>query len=94
MARFRDRPTSDILILAIAATICTYVLVSIVISVIFLFINPESATLSDAVRNIADIINTLIGLLAGFLAGKSGALGKNGNGKKPEEEPPPPSDTV
>ncbi len=94
MSRFRDRPTSDILVILIALTICTYVLVSIGLSIVLLFINPKSEPLANAIRNVGDIINTLIGLLAGFLAGKSGALSKNGNGKPAEPKAEDPSDTV
>jgi hypothetical protein len=68
MARFRDRPTADILVILIAGTICAGLVFTSVVSWVFAFINPAS-DLEGPSRYIADITNTLIGLLAGFLAG-------------------------
>jgi hypothetical protein len=82
--RFRDRPTGELMVIMIAATICTYILVTMI--VLFILAIFTDRDLSGPARNIADIINTLIGLLAGFLAGKTDlALRK----KEPEEKSEP-----
>jgi hypothetical protein len=69
-----DRPTMDILILLVAGTICVTVLISTFSIVIIEVVNPESDT-SAAANIISDTINTLIGLLAGFIAGKTSGRG-------------------
>jgi hypothetical protein len=69
MARFRDRPTSDILVILIASTICAGLILTATVSWVFAFVYPDTADLAGPARYIADITNTLIGLLAGFLAG-------------------------
>jgi hypothetical protein len=80
--RFRDRPTGELMVLLIATTICTYILVTMI--VLFVLAIWTDRDLSGPARNIADIINTLIGLLAGFLAGRTDTvLGKK---KEPEED--------
>jgi len=68
MTRFRDRPTGDILVIIIASTICSVVLFTSLSTTIFAFVNP-GADVDAPARLIADVTNTLIGLLAGFLAG-------------------------
>lgn len=70
----KNRSTGEILILLVGMTICGYVVVSGSVIIVLSFVNPDAAFLSGAARNIADIINTLIGLLAGFLAGKTDSL--------------------
>jgi len=80
--RFRDRPTGELMVLLIAATICTYILATMVVLLILAITTDRD--LSNPARNIADIINTLIGLLAGYLAGRTDiSLG----GKKEPEQP-------
>jgi hypothetical protein len=80
MARFRDRPTGELLVLLIAATVCGYVVVSVVLTIVLAIFTDKDIT--GAARNIADVINTMIGLLAGFLVGKGDLLTrKNGNGE-------------
>jgi hypothetical protein len=68
MVRFRDRSTGDILVLMIAGTICGGLIAVGVAGTVFAFVNPGTS-LEGPARYIADITNTLIGLLAGFLAG-------------------------
>lgn len=81
--RFRDRPTGELMVIMIAATICTYILVTMI--VLFILAIFTDRDLSGPARNIADIINTLIGLLAGFLAGKTD-LALTKKKKEPEED--------
>lgn len=66
----KDRSTTDVLILLIATTICLSVLAAGGTVAIVEIVHPESDT-SQAVGAISDVINTLIGLLAGFLAGRT-----------------------
>jgi hypothetical protein len=78
MKRFLDRPTGDILVLMLAGTICFTVLASgLAISLAAIFSDRD---VSQIVSILSDTINTLIGLLAGFIAGKAGLV------------PPPPPD--
>ena len=72
--------------LVVTVTICTGLIVSGASLLIFEFTHPDADT-STAFQLLAGVINTLIGLIAGFLAGKAG----NGNGKKPPQ--PPSEDT-
>jgi hypothetical protein len=100
MTRWRDRPTGDILVLAITFTICGGLIAVGVAGSIFAFVNP-GANLDGPARFIADITNTLIGLLAGFLAGTTtnaawkrdrsgqGEVGDGYEGKQEEGEQAP-----
>ena len=72
MARFRDRPTGDLMVLMIASTVCSSVFVGGAALVVLAIVRPDIDT-SNFARNIADLLNTLIGLLAGFLAGRTDA---------------------
>lgn len=69
---FEHRSTGDLLVMLIAATVCFCVLASGATVALLAFIRPEVDT-STAVGTISDVINTLIGLLAGFLAGRTDA---------------------
>ena len=70
MSWLRQRTTGELLVLIIALTVCGYVMVTGLVTIILVFVHPE-IDLSKVAGQIADIINTLIGLMAGFLAGKS-----------------------
>ena len=83
---FGHRPTSEILILIITCTVVGYIFLSMVILTCLIFFTDIDPT--GVARNLADIINTLIGLLAGFLAGRSGLGKKNGNGTDKEPQSP------
>lgn len=63
-----SRSTTDLLLLMIAGTVCASVMVSMVTVVIQTFINPDN---KGGFAAVADILNTLISLLAGFLAGRT-----------------------
>ena len=71
---FKNRSTGEILILVIGLTICGYVIASGTVVLVLSFVNPEASILTSAARNIADVINTLVGLLAGFLAGRTDVM--------------------
>lgn len=57
----------------IAGTVCFAVLATGAAIVITRIFSPDTDT-SQAARQVADVINTLIGLLAGFLAGRTDAV--------------------
>jgi hypothetical protein len=54
----------------VAGTVCSVVLGTVVTLIISEIFSPDTDT-SGAARQVADIINTLIGLMAGFLAGRT-----------------------
>jgi hypothetical protein len=66
------RSTADLLVLIIASTICGAILIAVV-GVFVLRIAQPKTDLAGIVGNLGDVINTMVGLLAGFLAGKTGA---------------------
>ena len=71
-ARLRDRPTGDLLVLVIAGTICSIVLSAGIAVLILLIVRPEEPLIAKIVSGLVAVINTLIGLLAGYIAGMSG----------------------
>jgi len=70
MAHLTERPTTDLLILLIATTICFSVVAAGATIGIVKVVNPD-ADVSQGVSAISDVVTTLIGLLAGFLAGRT-----------------------
>lgn len=69
---FAERTTGDLLILIISATVCFSVLASgMALFIVTLWV-PERDT-TAGFHAISDVVNTLIGLLAGFLAGRTDA---------------------
>jgi hypothetical protein len=63
----------------VAGTICAGVLLGGAALVVSEFVQPQIDTSAGA-RAIAGVINTLVGLLAGFLAGKTGSMmGRDGD---------------
>lgn len=97
MSRLRDKPTGDLMVLMIATTVCSSVFVGGAALVALAIFRPDLDT-SNFARNIADLLNTLIGLLAGFLAGRTDAnVTANKRLLDMEQElmkrPPPPEET-
>jgi hypothetical protein len=72
LERLSERSTGDILIIMIAFTICFAVLAAGAAVALIELVHPEVDT-TASVGIISDVINTLIGLLAGFLAGRTDA---------------------
>lgn len=68
----RNRTTGDLLILAITATVCLAVLAAGLALFIVTLRLPDRDT-TQGFHAISDVVNTLIGLLAGFLAGRTDA---------------------
>ena len=71
----QGRSTGDLLVLIVAATICGAILLG-VIGVFVVSIARPKTDLTGLVGNLGDVINTMVGLMAGFLAGKTGSLRK------------------
>lgn len=74
--RLRDRSTGDLLVLMVTMTVCISIMASGATIVIVELSNPQTDT-EAGLRTITGIINTMIGLLAGFLAGKTGSTMMN-----------------
>ncbi|HWI70245.1 MAG TPA: hypothetical protein VNS88_18080 [Nitrospiraceae bacterium] len=72
MTRLRERPTGDLMVLMVALTVCGSVVFGGMAIIVVTLVRPD-VDVSNAARNIADLLNTLIGLLAGFLAGRTDA---------------------
>lgn len=70
--RLMDRSTGDLLVLMVAGTICFTVIASGASIIVVELIHPEQDT-TAASKSIVGIVNLLIGILAGFLAGKTGS---------------------
>jgi hypothetical protein len=84
--RIRDRNTSDLLVLMVAGTICFTVISGGTAVIILEIVRPDVDT-SAATRSLVGIVNTLIGLLAGFLAGKTGSVMAENKELRNREEP-------
>jgi len=70
MAGVRDRPTSEVLILLVTLTVCLAVLgFGVLLSV--LAIRDPGLNLEAGFRAVTGILNTLLGLTAGYLAGRA-----------------------
>ena len=65
-----QRPTTDLLLLIVAATISGAVLLSLLAVAVTELVHPEADT-SSAAAALSGVISTLVGLLAGFLAGRT-----------------------
>ena len=71
------RPLIDTIILMVAGTICLAILLSLVFVAIVEIANPEQDT-TVATATLASFLNILMGLLAGFIAGRTERAKRNG----------------
>lgn len=69
-AIFGNRSTGDLMVLMIAGTVCFSVLASGALVAVLSLFRPET-DVTLWVQRVTAIVNTLIGLLAGFLAGRT-----------------------
>lgn len=69
----RNRTTGELLVLLVGVTVCGYVVCVGTALILLAFFHPN-ADATAAFRSITSIINTLVGLLAGFLAGRTDVL--------------------
>jgi hypothetical protein len=86
MRRLLNRPTGDLLVLMIAGTICFGVFGLSIAAIVYVFMHP-GADVTDVGRLVTGILNSLIGLLAGFLVGRTTDVIK-----PPKTDTPPPKD--
>lgn len=70
MSPLGDRPTTDLLILLIAVTICGGIILGI-IGVVAVELTHPNTDLGKLGGNLNDVISTLVGLMAGWLAGRT-----------------------
>lgn len=70
MGRDSDRSVADTLVLIIATTICVAILLAVV-GVFTLQLADPKVDLTHLIGNLNDVINTMIGLMAGYLAGRT-----------------------
>lgn len=81
---YEARSTGDLLMLIIAATVCFSVLAAGFTLGLLALLQPQR-DVSAGFNAISDVINTLIGLLAGFLAGRTDAhltMQRNADGSR------------
>jgi len=69
--RFAGRSTTDLLILLVAGTISISVLAAGATIAVVEVVSGGKADTSIVVAKLSDVINTMIGLLAGFIAGRT-----------------------
>jgi hypothetical protein len=70
----KQRSTADLLLVMIAGTVCFSIVLMVITQMVLQFIHPEE---EFGFGPIANVINTLISLLAGFLAGRTGVKMKS-----------------
>ena len=68
--RFMERPTGEILVLSVTFTVCFSVVATGLFVALIVVIHPD-ADVSVWVARVTGLLNTMIGLLAGFLAGRT-----------------------
>jgi hypothetical protein len=78
MPRLRDRPTADLVVLGLALVVGFSVVATTVGALLLRIVDP-SADLTKIGARLADVTNTLIGAIVGYLAGRG-----------TDEKPPPP----
>lgn len=83
-SRLRERTTSDLLVLMIAGTICVSILVFGGVVVLDTLIHPETNH-NVAIGLIANTIQMLVSLLAGFIAGRTDTIKRTQSGNSEED---------
>lgn len=88
MTRFRDRSTSDLLVIIVGSTICIVVLIGAIGLILEgLFGNAENP---GAITLVSDTLVALTSLLAGFVAGRTdGRIRDRREERKDEDDAPP-----
>jgi hypothetical protein len=76
MTRLRDRSTPDLIIVALTGLLALLLLGSLV-TVLILELTSHPEDIPALAGKLADVTNTLIGAVVGYIAG----AGKGGNGK-------------
>lgn len=82
--RFLDRPTGEILVLSVTFTVCFGVIASGAMVGLIVIFRPGTDVTAWVAR-VTGILNTMIGLLAGFLAGRTDRTELRNPGEKAPE---------
>lgn len=69
MPRLRDRPTADLVVMWLAGIVGVCVIGSL-LGALVLRITDTTADLDKIAARLADVLNTLIGAIVGYLAGR------------------------
>ena len=69
MPRLRDRPTADLVVLGLAVVVAFSVVVSTLGAIVLKIVEPHTDLTKIGAR-LADVTNTLIGAIVGYLAGR------------------------
>lgn len=81
LRKLLERPTGEILVLMITSTICGFIVVMGSGLLLIEIFNPDADT-KGAASVVNDVLSTMIGLLAGFLAGRTDKAIQNGRKDK------------
>jgi Na+/phosphate symporter len=65
------RTTGDTLVLMVAGTVCTVIVLSAIAVVVVVLARPD-ADVSHLTGALASVDTTLVGIIAGYLAGRTG----------------------
>lgn len=79
--RLRDRSTGEIMVIAITLTVCFGVIASGTFVGIIVLFRPE-VDVTPWITRVTGLLNTMIGLLAGFLAGRTDRAVEHGGETK------------
>jgi len=71
--RLRERSTGEIMVLSITATVCFGIIASGALVGVLVLVRPD-VDVTPWITRITGLLNTMIGLLAGFLAGRTDNL--------------------
>lgn len=85
----RQRATSDLIVMFLAAIVAVVILVTLVGAIVWK-INDPGADLGDVTDRVGEVVNTLVGAIVGYLAGKGVASSELGRRavEDPGEAPP------
>jgi succinate dehydrogenase hydrophobic anchor subunit len=81
--RLRDRPTPDLIVMALTGLVVV-LLVGSMLAVLILELTGSSEDIPALAGKLADVTNTLIGAVVGYIAGK----GTNGHQDADADGPP------
>lgn len=77
MARFKDRPTGELIVVFLTVTACIVIIIEVVAIVLAAFLKPE-VDIGTLFGRITEVVQLVLALIAGYLAG-SGARQEKSN---------------
>jgi hypothetical protein len=78
----RDKSTPDQIVLLLSITVCAVILMSTML-VIGVLIWGTPSTAGQIVGKVADLTNSLIAVIVGYVGGRGASAITNGNGRPP-----------